>query len=425
MLYANILFLTGYPSPEWLGSIGSRYRVDPEFFNRFLDFRSINDRLSCFSVPPLPSSEWNLIKLSLLTIGLRTSYDPRISTRTIREDTSNVLAEKHHQIQAGAKVPVGTTVIRNISVLDEMNFAIEQHIFICYQPAEIHRGWAVLVWTDGGSLAGSDFMENPLSKALRLSSSFRESLLPIVVYKPMMGLNAHLLAKHCAVPSLHFGYGRFLRQNLASGHPFIALTEVFTLVASSEKHFLNMMELKLERAVLNSGGKPYNDGLENLRYFNTVLNRQVRRIKSTLAALSNAGHRNKWLKADPEPTERARREVEQDFEHLHEHAETLYRRCQEEIAVLMNSMAILESEKAIAQAGRMARLTFLAFIFVPMAFVSSFFSMNVPELQSVPLWAWFVASTVILTPSLALYWLDEDTRRRFKARARPLFKLSV
>lgn len=143
-------------------------------------------------------------------------------------------------------------------------------------------------------------MENPLSKVLRLSSSFRESLLPIVVYKPMMGLNAHLLAKHCAVPSLHFGYGRFLRQSLASGHPFIALTKVVTLVASSEKHFLNMMELKLERAVLNSGGKPYKGGLENLRYFNTVLNRQVRRIKSTLAALSNAGHRNKWLKADPE-----------------------------------------------------------------------------------------------------------------------------
>ncbi|KAM3518351.1 hypothetical protein MY4038_010120 [Beauveria bassiana] len=136
----QILLLTGYLSLEWLGSIGSRYRVDSEFFNRFLVFRSINDRLSCFSVPPLPSSEWNLIKLSLLTIGLRTSYNPQFSTRTIREDTSNVLAEKHHQIQAGAKVPVGTTVIRNISVLDEMNFAIEQHIFICYQPTEIHRG---------------------------------------------------------------------------------------------------------------------------------------------------------------------------------------------------------------------------------------------------------------------------------------------
>ncbi|PMB63463.1 hypothetical protein BM221_010683 [Beauveria bassiana] len=246
----QILLLTGYLSLEWLGSIGSRYRVDSEFFNRFLVFRSINDRLSCFSVPPLPSSEWNLIKLSLLTIGLRTSYNPQFSTRTIREDTSNVLAEKHHQIQAGAKVPVGTTVIRNISVLDEMNFAIEQHIFICYQPTEIHRGWA-----DGGSLAGSDFMENPLSKALRLSSSFGESLLPIVVYKPMMGLNAHLLAKHCAVRSLHSGYSRFLRQSLASGHSFIALTEVFTLVASSKKHFLNMMDLKLERAELNTRGK--------------------------------------------------------------------------------------------------------------------------------------------------------------------------
>ncbi|KAM3457473.1 hypothetical protein NHJ6243_007810 [Beauveria neobassiana] len=305
----QILFLTGYLSPE--------YRVDSEFFNRFLDFRSINDRLCFFSVPPLPSSEWNLTKLSLFTI----SYDPQISTRTIREDTPNVLAEKHHRIQAGAKVPVGTTVIRNISVLDEMTLQLS----------------------------------NTSSYATSLPRSIEAGQFS---YGQMVGA--------WQVPSLHFGYGRFLRQSLASGHPFIALTKVVTLVASSEKHFLNMMELKLERAVLNSGGKPYKGGLENLRYFNTVLNRQVRRIKSTLAALSNAGHRNKWLKADSEDRPGAKG-------------------------------AILESEKAIAQAGQMARLTFLAFIFVPMAFVSSFFSMNVPELQSVPLWAWFVASTVILT----------------------------
>ncbi|KAM3457482.1 hypothetical protein NHJ6243_007819 [Beauveria neobassiana] len=270
-------------------------------------------------------------------------------TRTIREDTPNVLAEKHHRIQAGAKVPVGTTVIRNISVLDEMTL----------------------------QLSNTSSYATSLPRSIE-AGQFSESLLPIVVYKPMMGLNAHLLAKHCAVPSLHFGYGRFLRQSLASGHPFIALTKVVTLVASSEKHFLNMMELKLERAVLNSGGKPYGGS-------------RARSQRSATRATATSGLRR------TRRTDRARREVEQDFEYLHEHAETLYRRCQEEMAVLMNSLAILESEKAIAQAGQMARLTFLAFIFVPMAFVSSFFSMNVPELQSVPLWAWFVASTVILT----------------------------
>ena len=45
--------------------------------------------------------------------------------------------------------------------------------------------------------------------------------------------------------------------------------------------------------------------------------------------------------------------------------------------VLMSTMSILESERAIAQAEVVMRLTDLAFFFIPLAFVASVFGMNI------------------------------------------------
>lgn len=73
-----------------------------------------------------------------------------------------------------------------------------------------------------------------------------------------MGLNAHLLAKtpldhdpntFQKVPTLRLDYGRTLRENLMSCDPFYTLSEVFGLAASSEKQFLNLVELKLEKVI--------------------------------------------------------------------------------------------------------------------------------------------------------------------------------
>lgn len=138
------------------------------------------------------------------------------------------------------------------------------------------------------------------------------------------------------------------------------MTEIFALAVSSEKQFLNLAEIKLEKAILGHG-KSHNDGLETLRYFNAVLYRHARHIQGATAAISGTNHAE-WPKADDEAMRHVLREVEQYYHDLHEHTNSLDRHWQEEIAVLMNSMAILESEKAINQAGRIANLTLLAFI---------------------------------------------------------------
>jgi len=140
----QMLFLKGYPSPEWLGLIGSRYRVDPEFFSRFLDFRSTDNLSNRTSVPSLPSCEWNIIELSLSTIGLMNPlvcHGHQTNLATVRRQSAAALAEINGRILRNSRVPVGSTMIRAVNVLDQTHFVIEQSIAICLQPPENDRGW--------------------------------------------------------------------------------------------------------------------------------------------------------------------------------------------------------------------------------------------------------------------------------------------
>lgn len=95
---------------------------------------------------------------------------------------------------------------------------------------------------------------------------------------------------------------------------------------------------------------------------------------------------------------RMRKQVEHDYLHVYEHADTLYKRCQAEIAVLMNSIVILEAEKALEQNERIEKPTFL--IFAPLSFTASFSGINVAGLQHTPIWSWILMIVLILIVTL-------------------------
>jgi hypothetical protein len=62
-------------------------------------------------------------------------------------------------------------------------------------------------------------------------------------------------------------------------------------------------------------------------------------------------------------------------------------------AALRSEMALLDSSRSIKEACAMARLTELAFVFIPLTFASSLFSMQVIELEAgVSLWAFVLAA---------------------------------
>lgn len=65
--HGHVLFLRGHPSPDWLLSIGTKYQVDPEYFQRYLDF--FLGQPEHFPLPALPSTALPMIKLRITTIG--------------------------------------------------------------------------------------------------------------------------------------------------------------------------------------------------------------------------------------------------------------------------------------------------------------------------------------------------------------------
>ena len=208
--------------------------------------------------------------------------------------------------------------------------------------------------------------------------------------------------------SLHMHYGRSLRPNVMACDPFYTLNEVFQFAAFSEKQFLNLLDVKLNKFLGDEYQSDF-ESLPNLKYVQKLLYRHIQQTKQTLDSIHNAQH-PKWPKATKDlgkKAELASEAVKQDFEHLMSFAQALHTRCNEGISILMNTVSIAESEKAMSQAERLGKLTFLAFIFVPLSFTTSFFGMNFKELgSSLSIWTWFALSLPVLILTLLLFFYD-------------------
>jgi len=202
-----------------------------------------------------------------------------------------------------------------------------------------------------------------------------------------------------------------------------SLTEVFTLAASSQMQFLNLIDAKLDTytSSMDSPDSAFSS-LPNLRYTKRILIRYMQMTRRVLESIRTASAHSKWPRDASEACSRrtavAAQGLEQDFGHLLERAEALHRRTTEAIGVLMSSISISESQKAIEQAQRVGKLTFLAFVFVPLSFTTSAFGMSVTELKDgVDLKWWVTLSVPVTAFAVALfYWdIERDVRRGLAA----------
>jgi hypothetical protein len=287
----------------------------------------------------------------------------------------------------------------------------------------------VLVWLDSGAdydpalgFSSAEQMKSPWSV-----QPPRSHYLPIVIHKHMIALKWHLSVPAQAGQSdtqpaargashLPIDYGRSLRPATMAQDALYALTEVFTLAISSQSQFLNLIAAKLDGcASANMPPESNWESLPNLRYTEQVLNRYTNATRQALNSIRSASTHPKWPHDTTESGRRkaaaAAENVVRDFEHLLGRAEVLDRRATEAISVLMSSISILESQRAIQQAEKMGKLTFLAFLFIPLSFTSSFFGMNVTMLKNdVDLKWWVVFSIPVLVGSFALYYWDIERR---------------
>ena len=133
----RLLFLRGFPSVEWLGLIGARYKIDPEFFMRFLHFKSTKDTIVNYSLPALPAATWNILELPIITIGERKILLGVVNQAEIdnmRREARSKLQEYHDLLRGHDEIIVGSSVVRDVAIIDHSCFALEHCIWICLQP---------------------------------------------------------------------------------------------------------------------------------------------------------------------------------------------------------------------------------------------------------------------------------------------------
>jgi hypothetical protein len=128
-----ILFLRGYPSPEWLSAIGSMLQVDPSLFPRHLEFQSSFGRRNCYFSPSLPSATDGIIRLRYITIGSRGLHQAGANQDEIDRLRGKRLEEMNqhlHALNTETGIRSGDSIERMYHVHDEGNFSIEQDVSI-------------------------------------------------------------------------------------------------------------------------------------------------------------------------------------------------------------------------------------------------------------------------------------------------------
>lgn len=209
-----------------------------------------------------------------------------------------------------------------------------------------------------------------------------------------------------SISHLHLDYGRSLQSEILRDDAFYALNEIFRFATASENQFLNLMESNIKSA---STVQP-DANISELQLAKALLEEHHQGIRQNLETVRLRGGL-KWPKASEsslqDKAERAATRLQLDIEYLLERSRVLADQCKDGIAVLTNAESYRQSQRQIQQAEGIAKLTLLAFFFVPLSFTTSFFGMHFNELDKpLDIWVWFVVSVPVSLISFMVLMVD-------------------
>lgn len=280
----------------------------------------------------------------------------------------------------------------------------------------------VVVWLDTGKPLSPNG-PGPWSKVLRENQRTRnETFLPWIQSHAFAALDAASLAiaqdrrpkkeVEQSASLLHLDYGKTLEKQIMSHDPFYALHELLQSFAYSEAQFLNVIESKINEDIAKEFTPDHNISPANMIYFQGLLDRHAEKLWRNITTIK-ARDGSAWPRASDErmskKTAAHARSLLQDYEGLLKRTETLSNTCKARLQILMSRAGIVESNKAIEQAKVVTKLTRLAFIFIPLSFVSSFFGMNLTPLIDPPgfgLWLFFAVSAPVVALLLLSMYCD-------------------
>lgn len=213
---------------------------------------------------------------------------------------------------------------------------------------------------------------------------------------------------------LHNDFGKALDRGTAAHDPFYALNELFQLFASSEHQFLNLMEEKANKPGL--AGVTNRHSITEIQAVKGLVDKHAERLQDAAEIVQVRGGRL-WKQSaettDDDISQKADVAAEYlalTFKRLIRRAKAVSGECKDKIHMLSHDAVVLEAQRSIGQAESIGKLTFIAFIFAPLSFTTSFFGMNLAQLNGsgLEIWIWFVVSVPIMFFSLAAWVLDRN-----------------
>ncbi len=231
----------------------------------------------------------------------------------------------------------------------------------------------------------------------------------------------------------------------AAQDPFYALSPLFRSVIFSEMGILDLIAAKVRDELAHSRlvnpeapdqitkADPM---LSNLLYHQQILKRHINHLQGPISYMetllspatfasgspwSLPPNLSPWPKRSDEAFSENIRVMLVDYRAALAYAQSLAEDCAQGMGVAAHNATIRESQKAITEAQNMARLTRLVSLFIPIALVTSVFSMNVREINAgdgPPIWAWAVVSVVV--GCLGWVFVQYDVRQEVKSLWRDL-----
>ncbi|KAK8045569.1 corA-like mg2+ transporter protein [Apiospora rasikravindrae] len=434
----SLIILKGYPTAEWLNTLGAKFRIDPDFYQSHLSFwsESGNNISRQNMAPRLPSAQTETVMLRITTIGVLTrkmhsSHGGGAQKRLddLRRQTSKEMAAYISRLSSldSPDMVLADSIVREFVMLDLEHFAIEQMISISISPCS-KGGWRSTVWSDVGRRL-QECPQGPWRPEIRKQNLSDMFFLPVSIFKPRMVLKSAARNQNGNVAS-HIGpqsasilfedYDKQLDGAQAAVDPLYALSPTFRLALFSELALLDVIESNISSELTHSAViAQETPTMSNLLYYKQVLKRHTESLKEAIAFIE--GFRN--APAYQSVTNGAKSKyIEEmtsmlvDFRAALQRAELLCDECFQGMGIVAHNASIREAQKAFAEARSVTKLTRLAFIFVPLSFTTSAFGMNISELgngEAPSFWVWAVVTVIIGVPVFALFQWDAAQLRAF------------
>lgn len=194
-------------------------------------------------------------------------------------------------------------------------------------------------------------------------------------------------------------YGSTLDSEAMRVDAFYALSELLTFVATSEKQFLNSIELRLNHEISSTNSET-DISIANFKYSRELLDCHSQILEETLRFLKKKDS-SRWPTAPADHHKfgliKSKHEaVIEDFEYLLSLANRLSLRCFEEVGLITDNAMLQESRRVMDQGEQVKTLTLLAFFCLPMTIASGFFGMNFKELGQGDLSIWIGVMAIVL-----------------------------